>query len=85
MSNLQDLVDSVSSLAKRIRKLESFPALSAQTTLAYVSDPEAVPYVGAADGEAKLTDLNALRVAYENLRVSYDDLLAKLIASGLID
>jgi len=85
MSDLQALVDSVSSLAKRIRKLESFPALSAQTTLPYVSDPEAVPYVGAVDGEAKLNDLNALRVAYENLRISYDDLLAKLKSSGIVD
>jgi hypothetical protein len=43
-------------------------ATTATTFPAYTPDDESVAYTGAADGEAKLTDLNALRVAYENLR-----------------
>lgn len=47
-----------------------------KTLAAYASDAENVAYTGAADGEAKLADLNALRVAYENLRVAHEDLRA---------
>lgn len=47
-----------------------------KTLSAYTSDPESSAYTGAADGEAKLADLNALRVAYENLRVFAEDLAA---------
>jgi hypothetical protein len=57
---------------------------SADRTLgAYASDPENAAYVGAAgDGEAKLTDLNALRTAYENLRVYVEDLAGVVIATA---
>lgn len=55
-----------------------------QVLNAYTTDTESGAYTGAADGEAKLTDLNALRVAYENLRASYDDLRTKLITSTLV-
>lgn len=45
-----------------------------RTLDAYTADSESVAYTGAADGEAKLADLNALRVAYENLRAFVEDL-----------
>lgn len=45
-----------------------------RTLGAYTPDSESVAYTGAADGEAKLVDLNALRVAYENLRAFTEDL-----------
>lgn len=44
----------------------------------YTSDPESTPYTGALDGEAKLADLNALRVAYENLRTHHENTMACL-------
>ncbi|MDQ3222949.1 MAG: hypothetical protein M3Q75_05670 [Gemmatimonadota bacterium] len=48
---------------------------TADKTLAgYTPDTEATVYTGAADAEAKLIDLNALRVAYQNLRVFTEDL-----------
>lgn len=56
-----------------------------RTLAAYTADDESAAYTGAADGEAKLADLNALRVAYENLRTSYADLVAlvgALVADG---
>jgi len=64
---------------------------ASRTHAAYTSDPESSAYTGAADGEAKLVDLNALRVAYENLRVAYEStsqvlnqLLDDLQANGLL-
>lgn len=48
------------------------------TLSAYTPDSEAIAYTGAADGEAKLADLNALRVAYENLRAFTEDAVAML-------
>lgn len=47
-------------------------ATTSRTVAAYTADTESVAYTGAADGEAKLADLNALRVAYENLRVAHE-------------
>lgn len=56
---------------------------SADRTLgAYASDPESSAYTGATDGEAKLVDLNALRTAYENLRVYVEDLAGVVIATA---
>jgi hypothetical protein len=55
-----------------------------QVLAAYTSDGEGSAYTGAADGEAKLADLNQLRVAYETLRASYDDLRTKLQTSTLV-
>lgn len=55
-----------------------------RTLSAYTSDPESSAYTGAADGEAKLADLNALRVAYENLRAFTED-LAQLVNAMLDD
>ena len=49
---------------------------TSRTVNAYTADPETSAYTGAADGEAKLADLNALRVAYENLRASHDNLMS---------
>lgn len=64
---------------------------TSRTVAAYTSDPESSAYTGAADGEAKLADLNALRVAYENLRVHHEStvqvlnqLIDDLQAYGLI-
>lgn len=61
------------------------------TLSAYTSDPESVAYTGATDGEAKLADLQALRVAYENLRLFVEDLaqftnslVDKLQSAGII-
>lgn len=56
-----------------------------RTINAYTTDAESVAYTGIATGEAatpyaQVTDLNALRTAYENLRASYDDLLAAFTA-----
>jgi hypothetical protein len=50
---------------------------------AYTTDPESGAYTGAADSEAKLADLNSLRVAYENLRASHDNLLQ--VVTAIID
>lgn len=50
-------------------------ATSNRTLAAYTTNAQSVAYTGAADGEAKLTDLNLLRVAYENLRASHDSLI----------
>ena len=44
-----------------------------RTISSYTADNEGSAYTGAADGEAKLADLNALRVAYENLRAHAED------------
>lgn len=49
-------------------------ATADRTLSAYTADAESGAYTGAADGEAKLVDLNALRVAYENLRALTEDL-----------
>ena len=57
--------------------------MSKQALNAYTTDAESSAYTGATDGEAKLADLNALRVAYENLRASHDDIRTKLINTGL--
>jgi hypothetical protein len=54
-----------------------------RTFSAYTSDPENAAYTGAADGEAKLADLNSLRVAYENLRVFTEDLAA--LVNAMVD
>lgn len=60
-----------------------------QVTVAYTPDIESVAYTGIDNAQAgtpyaQLTDLNALRTAYENLRASYDDLLSKLKITGII-
>jgi hypothetical protein len=58
--------------------------LSKQTLAAYTTNAESSAYTGATDGEAKLSDLNDLRVAYENLRTAFDDMRTKLIATKLV-
>lgn len=50
-------------------------ATTSRTHAAYAADPESVAYTGTpadAAHTAKLDDLNALRVAYENLRVHHE-------------
>lgn len=54
-----------------------------RTLAAYTADAESAAYTGAADGEAKLADLNALRVAYENLRAFTEDLAG--FVNALVD
>jgi hypothetical protein len=49
-------------------------ATADKTLGAYTANAQSSAYTGAADGEAKLADLNALRVAYENLRGFTEDL-----------
>jgi len=58
-----------------------------QTLAAYTADNEGTPYSsvpGALGDAATLVDVNALRAAVENLRVSYEDLRTKLIATGVV-
>lgn len=60
-----------------------------QTLATYTTDTESVAYTGVDNTQsgtvyAKLTDLQALRLAYENLRTSYDDMRTKLLTTGLI-
>lgn len=59
-------------------------ATADKTLAAYTADVESVAYTGAADGEAKLVDLNALRVAYENLRALAED-TAQMVNSVVDD
>jgi len=60
-----------------------------QSFIAYTADNESGAYTGIDNLQvgsvyAQLTDLNALRVAYENLRVAYEDLKTKLVATTLV-
>jgi hypothetical protein len=49
-----------------------------RTLGAYSPNAQSAAYTGAADGEAKLADLNALRAAYENLRTFVENLAGVL-------
>lgn len=60
-----------------------------QVTNAYTSDGEGSAYTGIDNLQlgtpyAQVSDLNLLRVAYETLRASYDDLLTKLKNTGIV-
>jgi hypothetical protein len=60
-----------------------------QATNAYTSDGEGAAYTGIDNLQvgtvyATVADLNQLRVAYETLRASYDDLLTKLKNTGIV-
>lgn len=60
-----------------------------QVLAAYTTDNESAAYTGIDNAQAgtvyaQLTDLNALRVAYETLRASYDDLRTKLNTIGIV-
>ena len=60
-----------------------------QATNAYTSDGEGSAYTGIDNLQvgtvyATVADLNTLRVAYETLRASYDDLRTKLITTGIV-
>lgn len=62
---------------------------SKQTLNSYTSNGQGSGYSGIASGVggspyAAVSDLNTLRVAYENLRSSYDDLRTKLRTSTLV-
>jgi hypothetical protein len=57
---------------------------TSRTHAAYTANTQSSAYTGAADGEAKLADLNALRVAYENLRVAHES-TAQLLNSVIDD
>ena len=61
-----------------------------QTLAAYTSDGEGAAYTGIDNLQvgtvyATVADLNQLRVAYENLRASYDDLRTKLLNTTLVN
>jgi hypothetical protein len=58
-------------------------------TNTYTTDAESTTYTGidnlqAGTPYAQVADLENLRVAYENIRASYDDLLAKLKTTGIV-
>lgn len=60
-----------------------------QVTNAYTSDVESLAYTGIDNTQvgtvyATITDLNAIRTAYETLRTSYDDLIIKLKNTGIV-
>ncbi len=60
-----------------------------QVTNAYTPDPESSAYTGIDNLQlgsvyAQVSDLNSLRVAYETLRSSYDDLLTKIKNTGVV-
>ena len=59
---------------------------SAELANPLTPDTESVAYTGTVGDAtaAKLDDLNALRVAFENLRVDYQDLRAKLITANVL-
>jgi len=61
------------------------PAIQ-QTLAAYTSDSESSAYTTTGSGSdiASKNDLNALRAAYETLRVMCEDLRAKLLATTLV-
>ena len=52
----------------------------------YISDPENVTYttVGSGGDIASMADLNALRAAYENLRVMVEELRDRLVDSHVV-
>jgi hypothetical protein len=62
---------SVTPVARAAAITQTYSTTS-RTHAAYTANTQSVAYTGATDGEAKLVDLNALRVAYENLRVAYE-------------
>lgn len=53
-------------------------------SISYTPDDQSAAYTGAADGEAKLADLNALRAAYENLRAAVESLIGTDGAGGIV-
>lgn len=54
-----------------------------KTLAAYTANSQSAAYTGAADGEAKLADLNSLRAAYENLRAFTED--ATQLLNAVVD
>jgi hypothetical protein len=56
---------------------------TSRTLAAYTANVQTTVFTGAADSEAKLADLNALRVAYENLRLHHESLAQ--VVNSLID
>lgn len=63
------------------------PESSAYTAVVVTTVPATLGDAAAAadlQGLAKLTDVNALRVAYETLRAAYADIRAKLVTAGII-
>jgi len=68
-------------MEKRLRK--AAVRIPLNPAVSYTSNPESGSYTGLASGEpgspyAAVADLNALRVAYENLRVLTETLLSRL-------
>lgn len=77
----------VSGVTRRAAFVQTF-STATRTVNAYISDPENSAYTGIDNAQgstpyAKLTDLNALRTAYETLRASHDNLLQ--VVTALID
>lgn len=59
-------------------------AVVQQIAAAYTADAESVEYSGDPNELAMVSDVNALRAAYENLRAMTEDLRTKLIAAGVL-
>lgn len=55
-----------------------------QPAAAYAADDESTDYTGNGDGLAYVTDVNALRAAYETLRAMTEDVRTKLIAAKVL-
>lgn len=86
-ARLQDYLVEKEFLLAELERLARIVArrvpLNAAITTGYTADVESTTYTGLADGEpatpyAKVTDLNALRVAYENLRGLTEKILDRL-------
>lgn len=73
----------VTPVARVAAYTQNSPSTASRTVAAYTADNESAAYTGAADGEAKLADLNALRVAYENLRAEVE--MLRSVVNQIID
>ncbi len=85
---INDSIITIGSAASQIGFFGATPA-SKQTLSAYSSNSQNIAYAGIATGVggipyAQVSDLNALRVAYQNLLASYDDIRTKLENTTLV-
>ncbi len=85
---INDSIITIGSAASQIGFFGATPA-SKQTLSAYSSNSQSIAYAGIATGVggipyAQVSDLNALRVAYQNLLASYNDIRTKLENTTLV-
>jgi hypothetical protein len=84
----RSMQDMIKILGNKLGFFNGTPIIQ-QTLAAYTSDGQGSAYTGIDNAQAgtvyaTVADLNQLRVAYETLRASYDDLKTKLQATTLI-